>query len=573
MQTLKQQLFKIRYWLSAGLFFAVLNAAADLILPTMMASVVDKGVTAGDIAYLDKMVLIMLGASLAACVVKYCKNICAIESANGYARHMRAALLEKVLSLSSSDVNRLGAATLITRTTNDVSQIANTIDAFVRMMVRIPLTCAGGLILAFALDKEMALMILFVVPVIAAVSTVLLKSTLPRYKKIQTSLDRFNRILQEKLAGVRVIRAFNRVAYERDRLDAVNQELCRVTTATERRIGLLNPLMTLLVNFTIIALVAYAMLRTRSGAVKVGVLIACIQYANQILSSIVQASMLFSRLPRAYVSLVRIGEVMRTQPSVRDAIGARTPRDSALAFEHVSFRFEGAQAAALEDISFTLGRGETMAIIGATGSGKSTILNLIQRNADVTEGRITLGGEDIRRIPQSELRARIGFAPQKTFLFSGSLADNLRVGRSDAGAQDMQTALEAAQAAEFVASFDDGLDHVLSKGGTNLSGGQRQRLAIARALVRKPDIYLFDDSFSALDFKTDALVRQALKSYAKDAAMLIVAQRVGTIMGADRILVLENGRIAGLGTHAQLLETCPVYKQIAASQMNGGDAA
>lgn len=562
----------MRLTIFIGLSMALLNAACDLFWPTIIATIVDDGIIPGNAEHIRQTLYVMVAVAVFAALVKYAKNICAIITGNQYARNMRQALFEKVLSMPSSDVNQFGAASLVTRCTNDITAIGNTLDSFIRVMVRIPITCVGGLILAFAMDWRMALIILCVVPFIAVLSIYMLRSTTPQYVRIQKALDRFNLVLREKLWAVRVIRVFCRDTYEQERLDNANDEITGVTTDVERRIGLLGPLMNMLVNLTILGLVVYVAVRGSSVNVQIGSLISCIQYANQILMAIVQSTVLLSSIPRTAVSVQRIEDVMSFTPSVQDTGCANVTGESdVLRFDGVCYRFPNAQSNALNDISFTVRKGQTTAIIGSTGSGKTTLLNLTERFIDPSSGSVRLGDTDLRNIPQKELRKRFSVVPQKTFLFEGSIRDNMRYGDENATDEQIFAALEAAQAMEFVSAFEDGLDHPIASGGTNLSGGQRQRLSIARALLRKPDFYLFDDSFSALDLKTDAAVRRGLKNTVGDAAFIIVAQRIGTIRDADQIIVLDEGRMVGCGRHDELLKNCSVYQEIVHSQYEGGE--
>ena len=577
MQTLWSQIRKIKWPLSLGLMLALLNAASDLFLPTVMQKIVDNGVAEGDLNYVLRMAKVMLIAAALAICIKYCKNICAIKTGNGYARNMRHDLFEKVLTLSPHQVDAYGAATLITRTTNDVTQISNILDAFVRMMVRFPITCIGGIILTFSLDREIAWIILAVVPVIFIISTYVFMSALPLFKKIQNALDRLNRLLRENLSGIRVIRAFNREADHRNRVDQVNGELEESNVEAETRLGELQPLMTLLVNLTIVGMVVYAIFRAKNGTAKTGVLIACIQYASQILSSVMQSSMLFSRIPRAAVSARRIDEVMKTEPEISDPETASPadldPSAPVIEFSHVSYHFPGAEADVIHDLSFRLEKGKVTALIGATGSGKTTVIRLMERFFDCTDGSILLHGRDIRTLSQQETRGYLSPVLQKSYLFSGTLRYNLALANEAAGTDDsgMYSALDTAQARIFTDLFPEGLEHTIAQGGTDLSGGQKQRLSIARALMRPAEVFLFDDSFSALDFHTDTALRQALKPRLKEAAVLIIAQRISTITEADEILVMEDGRLIASGTHESLLADCPVYREIAASQ--GGEDA
>lgn len=575
LRAFREHLRVIALPLTIGLILALLNAFCDLFMPTVMAWIVDEGIVPKDTDKLWFYGGIMFLVCILAAGIKYAKNVCAITCANGFARALRRSLFAKGLTLSQEDVRSIGAAGLITRNTNDVQQVSGTIDAFVRMMVRIPITCIGGLILAFMQDARIALLILSVVPVIALLSGFMIAKSMPLFQSIQKGLDLFNLRLREQLGGVRVIRAFNRTKDEEARLYEAGENIRSATTSVERLLGLLNPLMTFFVNLTIMGMILYAVLTANTGAIKLGALLACIQYANQILMAIVQTSMLFSRIPRAAVSMKRMDEVLSIVPKVRDRDDAQTPdfdySKPLLRFEHVSYRFAGANNDVLQDISFTLEKGSINAIIGATGSGKSTILSLIERFIDCTKGRVLLYGVDISSIPQKTLRSFFGYVPQNPYLFSGTLEENLKMGKADATSEEMDAALSIAQAEEFVKTWDDDLAHELSAGGTNVSGGQRQRLSIARALNRHCALFLFDDSFSALDFATDARLRRALRKNMGDTALLLVAQRVGTVMDADQILVLDQGRLCGLGTHEELMQSCQIYREIVSSQLDQHD--
>ncbi len=438
------------------------------------------------------------------------------------------------------------------------------------MTLAAPMMIVGGIILAFSQDAPLTWVLVAAMPVVAALFLAVIRKAVPIFQAMQGKIDRLNLVLDEGLRGVRVIRAFDRGAHEHQRFDIANLDLTDTAIQVNRLMAYLMPGMMLTLNFTTLAILWFGSIRVNEGHMTVGALIAFLQYATLILWSVLMMTVMFVMLPRAAASATRINEVLDVAPEIKDPLQFQAPASQrgSVEFDHVTFSYPGAEEAALSDISFSAREGEVTGIIGGTGSGKSTLVSLIPRFYDVDGGRVLVDGVDVREMRQADLRARIGFVPQSAVLFSGTIADNLRYGNADASDAELEGAARVAQAADFVAEMPDGLNSVIAQGGINLSGGQRQRLSVARALVRRSKIYVFDDSLSALDFATDARLRAALKREVTGATVFIVSQRVGTIMDADRIIVLDEGRIVGIGTHKDLLERCPVYREIVESQIS-----
>lgn len=554
------------------LFAQVLS---DLYLPTLMADIVDKGLANKDINYIIKiggfMLLIAAGGTICAIIATYLSS----KTAVGFGKILREKIFAKVESFSLHEFDKLGTATLITRTTNDVTQIQQVSVLILSMMITAPLTCIGGVIMALQQDTSLAWVLVVAIPILFGVIGVTLKRGLPLFKVMQEKIDKLNLVLRENLTGIRVVRAFNRIDKEKVRFDDANADLMDNAIKVNIIMAVLMPVMMLIMNLTTVALVWFGAIRIEDGTMQIGSLLAFIQYATQILFSLLMLVMLFIMVPRAQVSAVRINEVLETDLDIID------PEKSKLAnsergfveFKEVSFRYPGADQPALKNITFSVKPGELTAIIGGTGSGKSTLINLITRFYDVESGSVLVDGIDVREMSQKVLRAKIGFVPQKTVLFSGTIAENIKYGKTDATMEEIKHAAHVAQATEFVLGIEAGFDHHIAQGGTNVSGGQKQRLSIARALIRKAEIYIFDDSFSALDFKTDAKLRKALKPEIADATVFIIAQSVSTVRDADRIIVLDEGQISGIGTHKELLNTCKVYREIVASQLSEEELA
>jgi len=575
-----------RWQVTLVLLLVFLQSLAELYLPTLLADIVNRGVVAEDIAYIWRVGGLMLLVAVLGGLCAVGASYWSARSAGGFARDLRSRVFTHAESFSLREFDRLGTASLITRTTNDINQVYQVLTILMRVLVMAPMMCFGGVVMAMSIDVTLALVIVAIIPVLALFITFVFRKGGPLFRKLQLQLDRLNRVLREHLTGVRVIRSFNRTEHEQRRFEEANRDLTGTAIRINRMMAVVMPAMTLTVNFAVLAVVWFGGFRIEAGHLGVGDLMAFIQYAWQIMFSLMFASMMLVMLPRAQASAVRINEVLDTEPTLRDVSrdvskgnvvpfgSERSGTDAnTVEFRHVTFRHPGAEMPALRDVSFVARPGEVTAIIGGTGSGKSTLIQLIPRFFDPDEGQVLVGGVDVREMPLEQLRNRIGFVPQKSILFSGTVAENIRFGKEDATDEDVRRASEVAQAAPFIEELEEGYDTFIEQGGVNLSGGQKQRLAIARALVRKPGIYLFDDSFSALDYKTDAMLRRALREETKDATVIIVAQRVSTVMDAGRIIVLDNGEVAGIGTHRELLETSKVYREIVASQLSEEEIA
>ncbi len=554
------------------LFVQVLS---DLYLPTLMANIVDHGIVNKDVNYILRvggfMLLVAAGGTLCAIIATFLSS----KTAVGFGKILREKIFTKVESFSLHEFDKIGTATLITRTTNDVTQVQQVSVLILSMMISAPLTCIGGIIMAIQEDRGLTWVLLVSVPVLFAIIGIVLARGIPLFRLMQLKIDKLNLVLRENLTGIRVVRAFNRIDQEKKRFDNANLDLMNNSVKVNKIMAILMPMMMLIMNFTTIAIIWFGGIRINNGDMQVGSLMAFIQYATQILFSLLMLTMLFIMVPRAQASAVRINEVLDTDPEIKDPLKGKPAsiQRGFVEFKDVSFSYPGAEQPAISNITFSATPGEITAIIGGTGSGKSTMVNLITRFYDVESGCVLVDGVDVREMSQESLRAKIGFVPQKTVLFSGTIAENIKYGREGATLDEIKHAVQVAQATDFVTGMEAGFDHVIAQGGTNVSGGQKQRLSIARALIRKPEIYIFDDSFSALDFKTDAKLRAALKPEIAEATVFIIAQRVTTVMDADRIIVLDDGLIAGIGTHKELLNSCEVYREIVASQLSEGEIA
>jgi ATP-binding cassette subfamily B protein len=558
----------------AVLILVFAQSMSDLYLPTLMADIIDKGVVTGDTAYIWKIGAVMLGitglGALAAIAASYYSS----KAAMGLGRDIRRKVFNHVERFTLQEFDQVGTASLITRTTNDITQVQQVVIMMLRMVVSAPIMFIGGLIMAVSKDAKLSLVIVAAMPVLVVSILLILWKGVPLFGQVQKRLDRLNLVLRENLTGIRVIRAFNRESEEKVRLTKANADLTDVSIKVNKIMAFLMPVMMLVMNLTVVGVIWFGGIRINNGGMQIGDLMAFIQYVMQIMFALVMASVMFVMIPRAAVSAKRINEVLEMEPTMVDAGTASADRErGTLVFDRVTFSYPGAEAPVLSDISFTARPGEITAVIGGTGSGKSTLVNLIPRFYDVTNGSIQVNGVDSQAVPQEELRSKIGFVPQKALLFTGTIADNIRFGKEDATDEEVKHAARVAQATDFIERMPNQYDSIIEQGGSNVSGGQKQRLSIARALVRKPDIYVFDDSFSALDFKTDATLRKALKQETEDATVLIVAQRVSTVMDADQIIVLEEGKIAGIGTHDELYETNDVYQEIVKSQLSEEEIA
>lgn len=557
------------------IIFTFVQALSELFLPTLMAYIVDIGIVNGDIQYILKIGAVMILIALLSTISVIVASYLSAKVAAGFSKILREKVFSKVEGFSLSEFDQIGTSSLITRTTNDIMQIERVTLMMMRMMLRAPMLFIGGIIMAISRDAKLSLLIVFIIPILLVSIFIIMRKAMPLFKVMQKKIDRLNQVVREHLTGLRVIRAFNRIAHESKRFNIANMDLRDTAIRAGRIISSLMPIMMFIMNISIIALVWFGSIRIDNGNMQVGDLMALIQYIMQILFSLIMLSMIFIMIPRASVSAGRINEVLDIDPDIIDGRENLQGNDKRgyLEFKNVSFGYADAEELVIEDVSFDTRPGEVTAIIGGTGSGKSTLIKLIPRFYDVKKGSILVDDVDIRRMSQGQLRSKIGFVPQKAVLFSGTIAENIRYGKEDATDEEVQHAAKVAQAIEFISTLDEGFDSIVAQGGANFSGGQKQRLAIARALVRRPEIYVFDDSFSALDFKTDAKLRSALKEETKDSTIIIVAQRVSTIMNADRIIVLDEGKVAGIGEHKDLLKKCEVYKEIVSSQLSEEELA
>ncbi len=554
-----------------AIVFLLLQVMSNLYLPSLNADIINNGVAKGDINYILKTGSFMLLVTLLLVTCAIASSYFSSKIAMSFGRDMRRAIFYKVESFSQADLDKFGTPSLITRNTNDVHQIQMLVLLGLNLMVMAPLMCLGGIIMALSQDVVLSSSIIIIAPLMGVVVWLLLIKATPLFRSIQIKIDRVNQIMREKLMGVRVIRAFVRSDYEARRFDEANRDLTSTTLRVNRIMALAIPGLIIIMNISTVAIIWFGGHRIESGAMPIGNLTAFLTYIMEIMISVILAMGMFIMVPRAEASAERVLEVLNTEPSIKDpdkpVVSGK--REGNIEFCEVEFSYPQAEEAVLKNISFRAAPGETTAIIGSTGCGKSTLVTLIPRFYDVSSGSIRIDGIDIRNIFLPDLRDRIGLVPQKAFLFSGTIADNLRYGNENATDEELWQALEIAQAKDFVMELPDKLYAPVEQGGVNFSGGQRQRLAIARALVKKPEIYLFDDSFSALDYKTDAQLRLALKGKTIHSTVIIVAQRVSTIRNANQIVTLsDDGTIAGIGTHSQLMETCPVYSDIVHSQLS-----
>jgi ATP-binding cassette, subfamily B, multidrug efflux pump len=559
----------------AVLAFVFLQTLSDLYLPTLMSDIINKGVMQGDTGEIMKigglMLLVAGGGAVCAIIASFLSS----KTAVGLGTILRSKVFKRVESFSLHEIDKFGTATLITRTTNDINQVQMVLVMILRMMISAPMMAIGGIIMALREDRQLTWVLAIAIPILAGVIAVIASRMIPLFRKIQGKIDRINLVLREKLVGIRVIRAFNMVEHEAKRFDDANVDLTENYIKVNKIMAFMMPSIMLVMNFTSLAVLWFGGIFISKGSMDLGALSAFTQYAMQIMFSMLMLSLMFIMVPRAQAAAVRINEVLETHPGITDKETGEESftQKGYIEFKDVTFTYQGAEQPALRDISFSAKPGEVTAIIGSTGAGKSTLINLIPRFYDVDSGSVLIDGVDVREMSQETLRAKIGFVPQKAVLFSGTINENIRFGNKQFSEADIKHAADIAQATEFIESMDKGFEHEISQGGTNVSGGQKQRLSIARALVRKPEVYVFDDSFSALDFKTDARLRAALKQETTDATVIIVAQRVGTVRDADRIIVLNEGEIVGIGTHKELLETSKVYQEIVSSQLSEEEIA
>ena len=563
-------------WVLLTIIFIAAQSFSDLFLPDLNAKIIDKGVMAGDIGQILYYGAIMLVVAILVGACTLGTTYFSTKASLAYGRDMRLALFTKVQSFSQSDLDKFGTPSLITRTTNDVNQIQQMMQMLLRTIITTPILLIGGIIMCLKQDVGLSAILLFIVPIISVFVYFTTTRSHPWFQKQQKQVDVLNQILREKLSGIRVIRAFVRADYEEKRYDDANRDMLRIAVHAQKLMNILMPVVTLIMNIATLAAYYFGAIRIDNGSLQIGALTAFVTYLMQILMSVMASSMMMNMIPRAMTSIGRIDAVLKQEPSIQDSDaqeGKTLGSFKSLEFRDVTFCYPGSDRPVLEHVSFTTNPGETTAIIGSTGSGKTTLINLIPRIYDVSEGSVLINGMDVREVSQAELRSHLGVVPQKALLFDGTVASNLQYGKENATEEEMWHALEVAQGKDFVSEKPQQLEASISQGGSNVSGGQRQRLAIARAVIRRPDVYIFDDSFSALDFKTDARLRQALAKETREAAVLIVAQRVTTVMGADRIIVLDEGKVMGIGTHKELMETCQVYKEIVLSQLSEEEVA
>ncbi len=572
---LRSHLRPYRWWLVAVVLLQFVQAMASLYLPTLNADIVDSGIIAGDNAYIRRIGMWMVLVTLVQVVFAVAAVYCGARTAMSMGRDVRDELFHRVTDFSAREVGTFGAPSLITRITNDVQQVQMLVVMTCTLAVAAPITVVGGIFLAMQQDIGLSWLLAISLPALALSVGTVVARMVPIFRRMQARIDDANGVLREQITGARVVRAFVREPEEVERFGDVNDALTHMSLLAGRLMALMFPTLLLIINASSVGVIWFGANRIDSGEMSLGSLIAFLTYFTLILMNVMMGMFVAIMAPRASVCAERIVEVLDTEPSVGAPAQAVTDFGHAgsLALDHVGFRYPGADSPVLDGISFTSLAGQTTAVVGSTGAGKTTLINLVARLVDVTAGSVAVDGVDIRQMEPDALWSRIGLVPQKPYLFSGTVASNLRYGKPDATDEEVWEALRVAQAADFVAAMPGRISAPITQGGTNVSGGQRQRLAIARALVKKPEIYLFDDSFSALDLATDARLRAALVPHVEGSTMIIVAQRVSTIAAADQILVLEDGRQVGLGTHRDLIESCATYAEIVASQAGGQEAA
>lgn len=571
----RRYLAPYRTWLLGIVALQFVATVAALYLPSLNADIIDFGVITGDTGYILSHGGIMLAVALVQIGCSVAAVYCSARTAMAFGRDVRAGMFHQVGSFSAREVHHFGAPSLITRETNDVQQVQMLVLMSFTMMVMAPIMMIGGIVMAIHVDVGLSWLIAASVPILVVAIGFIVTHMVPSFRLMQVRIDEVNRLLREQITGVRVVRAFVREPEETERFRVANGDLTDVSISAGRWMAAMFPTVMVVANLASVAVLWFGGHRIDAGHMQVGALTAYLSYLMQILMSVMMGTFMMMMIPRAAVCAERIVEVLDTDTSVVPPAQPVTEivEPTTLRFDQVEFTYPGADVPVVRGVSFAAAPGQTVAIIGSTGAGKSTLLNLVPRLFDATAGTVSVGGVDVRRLDPDLLWSKLGLIPQKAFLFSGTVASNLRYGKDDATPDEMWAALEIAQARDFVALMPEGLEARIAQGGTNLSGGQRQRLAIARALIRRPDIYLFDDCFSALDLATDARLRAALRPVTRDATVVIVAQRVSTIRDADQILVMEDGALVGTGTHAQLLETCTTYQEIVESQISAAEAA
>ena len=573
---LRAHLSRYRAQILVVLALLLVQALTNLYLPDLNAEIINDGVSKGDTAFILNTGVLMLGVTFVLGVTSVIAVYIAAKVAMGFGRDVRAAVFEKVGAFSQVEMNRFGTASLITRNTNDVQQVQMVVFFGMTVILLAPIMGIGGTIMAVRQDVPLSGLLVVILPIMFVFIGLVMRQAIPLFRAMQAKIDRINQVTREALAGVRVIRAFVRVDHEERRFDAANRDLFDTSLRVNRLFAITFPVMMAIFNLSSVAVMWFGAERIGSGAMPIGNLTAFLTYLMQILMSVLMAVFMFIMVPRAAVSADRINDVLDTQPLVsdpNDPVPLRQPGQGVrVELRSVEFRYPGAEQPVLRDVSFSAEPGQVTAIVGSTGSGKTTLINLLPRFYDVTGGAALIDGVDVREMRREDLWRLIGVVPQQAFLFSGTVASNLRYGAADASVDDLNHALNIAQASDFVAEMEAGLEAPIDQGGTNVSGGQRQRLAIARALVKRAPLYVFDDSFSALDFRTDARLRAALRRELADSTVIIVAQRVGTILNADRIVVLDEGRVVGVGTHTELMAASQTYREIVYSQLTPAEA-
>jgi ATP-binding cassette subfamily B multidrug efflux pump len=572
---LPRYLWPYRLPLILVLVLVAVQALANLYLPNLNADIINNGVVKGDTNYIVRtggfMLLITFGLGICSVIAVYFGS----KVAMSFGRDVRSAIFRKVMDFSQKETNLFGTPTLITRNTNDVQQVQMVLVMAFNIMIMAPIMAVGGIIMALHEDVPLSGLLVVIIPLVVAMILIVAARALPMFRSVQKKTDRINQVMREALSGIRVIRAFVRTEHEERRFDDANADLTRTQLRVNRLFAIMLPFLFGTMNLSTVAIVWFGGLRIDSGGMQIGNLSAFLQYVMLVLFSVMMAALIFIMVPRAAAAAERIQAVLETEPDLCDPdepVEIAEPK-GVVQFDNVEFRYPGAEDAVLCGISFTAKPGETTAIVGGTGSGKTTLANLMPRFYDVTSGSVSIDGVDVRKLRMENLWSMIGIVPQKAFLFSGTVASNLRYGNEAADNDDLWRALTTAQGKDFVTAMDGGLAGEIDQGGTNVSGGQRQRLAIARAIVKKPKVYIFDDSFSALDFKTDQMLRAALHKETREATVIIIAQRVGTIMHADQIVVLDSGSIVGIGTHDELMKTCETYQEIVYSQLTQEEVA
>lgn len=567
LKTLVKNLKPYRLQLAIGPVFKLGEAILEILIPTLMAALIDNGINKGDTAYVLRLGVLMLITATCGVLFAYVCQYSASVASQGFGTDVRGAMYRKISSLSHSQLDRFSTASLINRITLDVNQLQGAVAMLIRLVIRAPFLCIGGLVMAMILDLKLSIILMIVIVLFVVLLFLVMFRAVPLYNSVQKKLDSLTLILREHLSGVRVIRAFARTDAERERFDAANTDFADTAIRVGRIAALTNPATTLLMNAAIIAIIWFGGIRVNIGSLTQGEVIAYINYITLILNAMIVVANLVILYTKAYASAKRVSEVLDTEPDLADGAGAALHADGAkIEFKNVSLRYTDGADNALDNINLSISRGETIGIIGVTGSGKSSLASLIPRFYDAQTGTVSVDGADVKSYPLSELRAKIGIVQQRAVLFSGSVRENMQMGKPDATDAEIREALELAQAAEFVDKLPLGLDTHISQSGSNLSGGQKQRLTIARALVKKPEILILDDSSSALDFRTDALLRKAIAGLGGGMTVIIISQRVNTVRGTDRIVVMDDGRIAACAPHDKLLRSCEIYREICTSQ-------